>query len=139
MTVVPIQKECHLYLVNQVTRFALISFVSKMIHAALLFYQHLHVTFTHLNDHSLFNNYKFETVLQATALTAHAAKLLFAIAQPQQWLVEELEAMLVPIMKKDKRASYLHAALLCQVTEELEPDLLPQVLPGHSTTSGAGS
>lgn len=70
ITVISIQKECHLFIMNQVTSFALISFVSKMIHATLLFYWYLHIIFTHLNDRSLSNNCKLETVLQAKALTA---------------------------------------------------------------------
>lgn len=86
ITVIPIQKECQLYIMNQVTMFKLISFGSKKFHTTLLFYWYLRVIFTHLNDHSLSHNCKLETVLQAKALTTHAANALPALARPQRRL-----------------------------------------------------
>lgn len=107
ITGIPIQKECHLYIVNQVTRFTLISFVSKMIHATLLFYWYLYIVFTHLNVHSLSDQCKLETVLQAEALTAACP---CQAAEAASW---ELEATPVPgRQKKGKWPSQLCTALI---------------------------
>lgn len=110
-----------MYIVNQVKRSRFIFFVSKMIHATLLFCWYSHAIFTPLNAHHLSSHCRLEAVLQ-TKERSSLHLLRCRGGQSRSWG----PAPVLVTQKEGERASPLPTAAPLMAAGELEP------APGHS-------
>lgn len=108
-----------MYTTNQVKRFTFIFFVSKMIHATLLFYWYSHTIFTPLNDHHRSNHCRLEAAVQTKERSS--LPLPSCRGCPS-------ESLRPGAQEEGERAPSLPPAPLPMAPEELEP------APGHSAS-----